>query len=123
MAATLCSQSDGGRDRRLSLVHSWRAEPALSARPGRERLCHGIFSVVRHPPVQEDGKELCRPDLVNVLPCPTQSLPSKTCPKAICWGTDQAAKAARTTQRCATSSDEGPATSRARQSTSSAGGS
>src|SRR5216683_4049726 len=65
MAATLCSQSDGGRDRRLSLVHSWRAEPALSARPGGERLCHGFFSVVRHPPVQENGKELCRPDLIN----------------------------------------------------------
>src|SRR5260370_7226703 len=97
MAATLCSQSDGGRDRRLSLVHSWRAEPALSARPSRERLCPGIFSVVRHPPVQGDRKELCRPDLVNVFPCPPQSLPPKTLPQPISLGPHPPAKSSPTT--------------------------
>ena len=63
----LFAQSDGRRDRRVSLVPPRRRKPALSAglcaQPRRRRL----FPVARHPPVQEDGKELCRSDLIDVM--------------------------------------------------------
>src|ERR1700727_3145418 len=68
MAIGLFAQSDGGSDRWFSLVPAGRPNPPLW--PGSGSWFRGgrRNAVARNPPVQEDGKELCRPDLISVIP-------------------------------------------------------
>ena len=41
-ASALFAQSDRGRHRRVSLVHSRRSKSALFSGPGRQPVCHNI---------------------------------------------------------------------------------
>src|SRR5438105_6724493 len=63
MATAVFPQPDGRRYRRLPLVHSWRTEPALSARSRTKRVGRCFLPMVRHSPLPKNRKELCRPDL------------------------------------------------------------
>ena len=67
VAAGLFPQSTGRRDRRVSLVPARRRKPALFAGPRAQPRRHRLFPVAWHSPVQEDGKELCRSDLIGAI--------------------------------------------------------
>ena len=63
MASALLAQPDGRRDRRVPLVPPRWRKPAVLAGCLLESRGRRILPLVWHPPVQEDGKELCRSDL------------------------------------------------------------
>ena len=115
MAAALFAQSDGRRDRRLPLVPPRRREPALSG-PGfvLSLGVAGVFPVAWHPPVPENGKKLCRSDLIDHVCMSDHHHRRESCQK-VTWSATSLASASAT-RRCATSSAAKRATSPARRS-------
>ena len=63
MAVAVFAQSDGGRDRRVPVVHTSRTKRTVPARSVGQHCCDCFFPVVRSAPVPKDGKKLCGPDL------------------------------------------------------------
>src|SRR5258705_7217542 len=67
MAVALFTQTDGGSDQRIQVVHCAGCSQPLASLYFLyfARSC-GMFSVACHLPVQEDGKKLCRPDMSEI---------------------------------------------------------
>ena len=63
MAVVIFAQSNGGRDRRVSVVHTSRTKRTVSAGSVGQHCCDCFFPVVRSASVPKDGKKLRGPDL------------------------------------------------------------
>ena len=63
MAVVIFAQSNGGRDRRVPVVHPSRTKRTVPARSVGQCCCDCLFPVVRSASVPKDGKKLRGPDL------------------------------------------------------------